>query len=181
MKLFLTKLFVEEKNLNGFYLSNMRLRIFFIVMVAALVASCGNNKPASEKEKGEPVTWSFESEKKGTGEFLVKATASLQPGWHIYSLATPEGGPVPTSLRFQPNPLVTLKGNVQEDGKIEQHYEALFEVDVMQFSDQVSFVQGVQVKPGVNTKLNGSVRFMACNSQLCMPAKELPFSVQLEN
>ncbi|MGV3527723.1 MAG: protein-disulfide reductase DsbD domain-containing protein [Flavisolibacter sp.] len=160
---------------------NVRLRLILIAVVAVLIASCGEEKPSSENENTDPVTWSFEQEKKHAGEFLIKAKATLQPGWHIYSQATPEGGPVPTKLRFQPNPLVALKGNVQENGKIEQHYEPLFEVDVMQFSDQVSFVQGVQVKPGVNTKLNGSVRFMACNSQLCMPAKELPFSVQLEN
>lgn len=142
--------------------------------------SCNEKKEATI-ENHEPVAWSFVAEKKQNDIFEVKAIAELQSGWHIYSQSTPAGGPVPTHLRFQQNPLIKFIGDVREEGKREQHYEPLFEVDVFQFSHKVAFVQDVQVRSAATTRLSGSVRFMACNSQQCLPAKELPFSVVLKN
>ena len=36
----------------------------------------------------------------------ARIVAKLEPGWHIYSLTTPEGGPTPTTLKLEPNPAI---------------------------------------------------------------------------
>ena len=81
----------------------------------------------------DPVTWTFSSKKIKENTYEVSMTASLQKGWHIYSQTSPDGGPVPTSISFTKNPLLTLEGPAKEVGKMEQKYEALFDVEVKQF------------------------------------------------
>src|SRR5579875_1559752 len=82
----------------------------------------------------DPVRWSFFSKKINASTYEVHLTATIESGWHTYSQTTPEGGPVPTSISFTKNPLLTLEGKTKEIGKLEQHNEPLFGVDVKQFS-----------------------------------------------
>ena len=127
-----------------------------------------------------PVKWSFSSKKIDASTYEVKMTASLERGWHIYSQTTPEGGPVPTTIEFTKNPLLTLQGSAKETGKLEQRHEELFGVDVKQYSSKVDFVQTVKVKANVKTTLNGSVEFMTCNDHECLPPTKQTFSIALK-
>ncbi len=106
-------------------------------------------------------------------------TATIDKGWHLYSQTTPEGGPVPTSFTFTKNPLLTLNGSVKEVGKLETHFEKLFDVNVKQFSDKVDFVQVVQVKGNVKTNLAGKVEYMVCDDKQCLPPATEQFSISL--
>lgn len=124
-----------------------------------------------------PVKWNFTSKKINATTYEIHLTATLEKGWHIYSQTTPEGGPVPTSIDYLKNPLLTLDGTTKEVGKMEQHNEPLFGVDVKQFSDKVDFVQLVKLKGKAKTALNGSIEFMTCNDHECLPPKSEKFSV----
>ena len=104
----------------------------------------------------------------------------MENGWHVYSQHTPDGGPVPTSIQFAKNPLLTLNGTPKESGKKEQKFEDLFGVDVIQFSDKVVFVQKVEVKGKAKTTLTGSVEFMTCNDRECLPPTTQKFSIALK-
>jgi thiol:disulfide interchange protein DsbD len=106
--------------------------------------------------------------------------AKMEDEWHIYSQTTPDGGPIATTISFTKNPLVTLKGDVKEVGKMEQHFEKLFGVEVRQFSEKVEFVQTVTVKPGIKTSILGSVQYMTCNDEQCMPPKKVSFTIALK-
>ena len=127
-----------------------------------------------------PVQWSFTSKKINATTYEVHLTASMESGWHIYSQTTPEGGPVPTSIEFSKNPLLILDGKAKEVGKLEQHFETLFGVEVKQFSNKVDFVQIVKIKGKVKTSLNGSVAFMTCNDRECLPPRTQKFSIALK-
>ena len=124
-----------------------------------------------------PVKWDFSSKKINATTYEIHLAAKLDDDWHIYSQSTPEGGPIPTSVSFTRNPLVTLKGEVQEVGKMEKHFEKLFGVEVRQFSGKVDFVQTVLVKEKIKTAISGSVSFMTCNDEECLPAKAIKFSI----
>src|SRR5258706_15344138 len=89
----------------------------------------------------DPVAWSFSVKKINATTYEVHLTAKIEDEWHIYSQTTPEGGPVPTEIVFNKNPLLSLDGGVKESGKMEQHFEKLFGVDEKQFSNKVDFVQ----------------------------------------
>lgn len=127
----------------------------------------------------DPVKWSFSKKKINATTYELQIKATIQSGWHIYSQSTPEGGPVPTSITLVKNPLVTMEGNAKEQGKLEQRHEEVFGVDVKQFSGAVTFVQRITVKPGIKTKVSGTVKYMACNDTQCLPPKSQPFSIDL--
>ena len=91
--------------------------------------------------------------KKSGGIYEIKITASVSAPWHIYSQSTPEGGPIATEISFSKNPLVILKGAVSESGKLVTKHEEVFDVDVKYFDGSVSFVQTVQLKSNVKTKI----------------------------
>lgn len=126
-----------------------------------------------------PVSWTFSAKKINALSYEIHLTATVKGGGHIYSQTTPEGGPVPTSITFTKNPLLSFDGIVKESGKMEQHYEKLFGVDVKQFSDKVDFIQTVKLKTSAKTNIAGAVEFMTCNDRECLPPKSEKFSITL--
>lgn len=127
----------------------------------------------------EPISWSFTANKVNDVTYELHLTASVDRGWHIYSQTTPDGGPVATKIEFAKNPLATLNGAAKEEGKLEQKHEALFGVDVKQFSNKIDFVQVVKLKAKVKTNITGTVKFMSCNDHECLPPKTQKFSIAL--
>ena len=127
----------------------------------------------------EPVSWTFTSKKTDDKTYEIRLNAVLNGDWHIYSQSTPDGGPIPTTVSFAKNPILTLDGGVKEVGKVESHFEPLFGVDVKQFSGKVAFVQTVKLKVTVKTKISGSISYMVCNDQECMPPTKQSFSIAL--
>jgi thiol:disulfide interchange protein DsbD len=146
-----------------------RIAFFFMIAIPVLAFSQVKN----------PVKWSYTAKKLATGKYEVHMTATVEKGWHIYSQTTPEGGPVPTQFTFTKNPLLTMSGPVKEVGKIETHFEKLFDVNVKQFSDKVDFVQIVTVKGTVKTNLTGKVEYMLCDDKQCLPPASQSFSIAL--
>lgn len=126
-----------------------------------------------------PVRWEFTAKKINELNYEIHLTAHIENGWHIYSQSTPEGGPVPSSIQFQKNPLVSPQGPVKEMGKMEQHNEPLFGVDVKQYDGKVDFVQSIRLKAKVKTVVRGSIYFMSCNDRECLPPKSVPFSIAI--
>jgi hypothetical protein len=127
-----------------------------------------------------PVSWTATSKKIGDKTYEIHLTANIENAWHIYSQTTPEGGPVPTSISFTKNPLIIKEGTTKEVGKMQQHHEPLFGVDVKQFSNKVDFVQVVKLKANVKTSVDVAVEFMTCNDKECLPPVTKNFTVALK-
>lgn len=148
-------------------------KIFFLVIILCIYSS-------GFAQVKSPVTWTFTAMKKTTGVYEIHLIATLEKGWHTYSQATPAGGPVPVTITFTRNPLLTLVGTAKEVGKMEQHDEPLFGVSVKQFSNKVDFVQVVKVKGNIKTVLKGNIEFMVCNDTQCLPPETKEFSISLK-
>lgn len=149
------------------------MRSFFIIPLLLVAFSV-------HAQINEPVKWSFSAKKLETGKYEVHLTATISNGWHIYSQSTPAGGPLPTSIAFSKNPLVTLDGKVMEVGKLEQKHEKIFNVDVHQYSGKVDFVQIVKLNRKVKTVISGEIESMACDDHQCLPPKTIKFSIPLQ-
>lgn len=126
-----------------------------------------------------PVQWTASSKKISDKTYEVRISASIPNGWHIYSQNTPDGGPVPTEITFTKNPLVITQGKAKEVGKMEKHFEPLFNVDVLQYSEKVDFVQIVKLKANVKTKVDVAVEFMVCDDKQCLPPSTKKFTLSL--
>lgn len=126
------------------------------------------------------VDWKFESKKVADKKYEVKLIATVKNPWHIYSTTTPDGGPLPTKITFTKNPLVSPEGKLKEVGKLETHFEDVFDVDTKYFNNRVEFVQVVNLKGNAKTNVAGTVEYMTCNDKECLPPKSVPFSIALK-
>jgi thiol:disulfide interchange protein DsbD len=126
-----------------------------------------------------PVRWSYTAVKKDALTYEVKIIASINSGWHLYSQATPDGGPVATKISFNKNPLLTMDGTPKEDGKMVTRYEEVFGVDTKYYADKVEFVQTVKLKGKAKTNATGKLEYMVCNDQQCLPPTTISFNVAL--
>lgn len=147
-------------------------KIFFALIVMFTVL----NVFAQVKD---PVSWKYESKKKADGTFDVMITATVQKPWHIYSQFTGKGGPIPTSFVFKANPLIVLAGKTNEVGKLEKVYDPNFKTDVLFFSNTVSFVQNVKLKAKAKTNITGTVEYMVCDDEQCLPPTKKSFEISL--
>jgi len=154
----------------------IRSHLFRLSMLVLLAFSMS----AVKAQVRNPVKWTHTVKAAGAGKYVVSMKAVLEKGWHIYSQHTPDGGPIPTSIAFTKNPLVTLTGTVKEVGKLENHYEKLFGVNVKQFSNEVTFVQELTVKGKVKTNVSGTIEYMMCNDTECLPPATQSFSLTLQ-
>jgi hypothetical protein len=128
----------------------------------------------------DPVQWNFTAVKKADKIYEVTFTAIIAKPWHIYSQTTPKGGPVPTKILFKTNPLVTVNGTAKENGSLKNVHDQYFGVDVKYFDNQVTLVQTVNLRSNVKTNIAGTIEYMVCNDEECLPPKKVPFDLKLQ-
>lgn len=117
--------------------------------------------------------------KLGNKKFEVTITATIAGNYHLYAQQAGVEGPVPTTITFQPNPLLTLVGKTTERGKKISKMEKVWGGKVNFYEKTVSFVQIVTAKTNAKTSLNGTIEFMVCNDEVCLPPSELPLKIAI--
>ena len=150
------------------------------MLKSSLIFVCMLTSGFGFAQRQNPVKWTFSSKKINPSTYEVHLTAKIDGGWHLYSQATPDGGPLPTVISFTKNPLLTMQGFTRELGKVEQKMEPLFNVQVIQYSNNVDFVQFVKLKKAVKTTISGTVEFMTCDDHQCLPPAKQKFSIALK-
>jgi hypothetical protein len=128
-----------------------------------------------------PITWTFSSKKLGDKKFEIHMTATIQPGWHLFSQTQPDDAiAIPTGFTINNNALLDLDGKIKEVGKMEKFHDAKLEISANQYAEKVDFVQVVKLKANVVTNVNGNVEFQTCNDEKCLPPKKINFSIALK-
>jgi len=143
----------------------MKAFLFIILSTFTTVLSFSQNE----------ISWTF-SYNKDLKQLEMKAT--LQKGWHIYSARFDnDGGPVKTEFEFEIAGDAVLVGEINEPTPIEE-FDPNFDMTVRYFSKEVIFSQGIKFKKTKSIK--GSVVYMICNDQMCLPPVSIPFEIQLK-
>jgi thiol:disulfide interchange protein DsbD len=127
----------------------------------------------------DPISWTYESKKKADNSYDLLITASLPKPWHIYSQNTDENGPIPTTITFNVNPLITKVGKITETGKLEKKYDKDMKANTLYYSDKVVFTQNIKLKGKAKTVVTGKINFMVCNDVKCLPPKDVAFTIKL--
>jgi thiol:disulfide interchange protein DsbD len=125
-----------------------------------------------------PVHWNYGSKKIGRDEAVVFIKATIDDGWHLYSQFVKDGGPVKTTITFSLSPSYTLVGKTAEPKPVTRN-EKVFNMDVSFFEHEVIFQQKIKLKTGQAT-VKGTLEYMTCNDQKCLPPDNLEFSVQVK-
>jgi thiol:disulfide interchange protein DsbD len=126
----------------------------------------------------EPVKWHFSSEHQEVNQVLLRFTATIEPGWHLYSQEVPENGPIPTTFTFNKSDAYKPEGRVSEPRPYEEFDES-FGMDIKFFKDEVVFTQIVHLKTDDPVIISGSVEFMVCDDIRCLPPTTVDFSFPL--
>jgi hypothetical protein len=127
-----------------------------------------------------PVTWTFTAIRKNDKMYEVQLKATIQARWHLYSQKQPDDAIAqPTSIKFNANPLFSLEGKIDEDGKMEKFSDKTLGISANQYSDFVVFIQKIKLKAKAKTNITGTVEFQTCDDKKCLPPKTIPFSIAI--
>lgn len=125
-----------------------------------------------------PVKWSYASKRLSNTEAVVFLKATMQKGWHIYSMDVKDGGPIKTSFTFSPSKEYGLIGKTVEPKPITR-YEKAFSMDVSYFENSVVFQQKVHLRSPKASVVKGKLEYMTCNDMKCLPPEDIDFSIPL--
>jgi hypothetical protein len=146
-------------------------------VIVAIILSCSATIAFSQADVN-PVFWSFTSKKIEKGVYEVVLTATINRPWHIYSPESHGGLGLPTTIRFTSNPLIKIDKPLAAKGKERQKEEG--GVMLKYFENSVSFHQLLWVKESASTILSGTIEYMACTNERCLPPTTRRFSIKLE-
>ncbi|MEP7255016.1 MAG: protein-disulfide reductase DsbD domain-containing protein [Ferruginibacter sp.] len=126
----------------------------------------------------DPVKWAYTAKKISNKTYELHLTATIDVNWHMYAQDAGEV-PEPTVISFTANPLITFDGKVKEVGKLEIFFDKNLKSVLKYYEKKVDFVQNIKVKSSISTVAKGSVSFVVCNDRVCLPPKDVPFSINV--
>ena len=153
------------------------MRLNFLILLSILVTSFS----LSAQEFINPVQWSVSVEPTDQGHNLIMS-AKIDQGWHLYS-QTQFGdefeGPIRTEFYYNASDSTyVLQGPTQEP-EVEPVYDPVFELDVIYFEDEVSFVQPIKIINAQGNILTAEVYYSVCDAEKCLPPDTKTFTLNL--
>jgi hypothetical protein len=125
------------------------------------------------------IAWRFVSVPGDSNEHSIIFSATVAPGWHIFSQSIGEDGPLPTGISFTPSSDFVLLGSPIENGISVKDFDETFNMNLIYYSKSVSFTQRIKLYSG-RTIVTGVIRYMLCASGQCTPPQEVPFKVRVD-
>jgi DsbC/DsbD-like thiol-disulfide interchange protein len=157
-----------------------RLRIkasVWLCLAAFAVAAC-----AAE----DPVAWSGKPSSTkpmvGGARFTVELEALIQPGWHLYSLDQPDGGPIATEISLPEGQPFSFAGIIAAP-KPHTVFDPNFNMRVGFYLEKVQFRVPLEVGRAATAgtaKLNIQTRYQCCNDKICLPPKKVTVPISVE-
>ncbi len=110
-------------------------------------------------------------------------TLKLQPGWHVYSLTQPEGGPLPTQIQLNKSAEFRLLDGFRPDRAPDRKKEPLFDnIMVESHKDEVTWYAPIELAEGVaadQLRIVGKVVAQPCDANSCLPPQDFAFTARL--
>lgn len=122
----------------------------------------------------DPVKWKSTIKMTDATNGVVTFTATVDAGWHVYGTQLPSGGPEPTSVQWN-NQGVKLVGGLTPSKAAHKQHDETFDMDLSWWTGSVTLSQKFTVT-AKEYKIEGSIRYMACDDENCTPPKSESFS-----
>lgn len=109
----------------------------------------------------------------------ITLSADIVDGWRVYAMDSPAGRPLTFELGALPEG-VEIYG---EPGRseVEEAYDRGLEATYTYHAHQARIWQGLRINAGAQygeRVVNGTVHYAACNDELCLPVRDVPFSAR---
>jgi thiol:disulfide interchange protein DsbD len=119
----------------------------------------------------DPVHFTTELKKMKGNEAELVFSATIDPGWHVYSTNLGSNGPISASFNTVKMDGAELVGKLQTRGHEIKSFDKLFDMELRYFEKAVTFVQKIRfTKP--HYSIDCYVEYGACNDEACLPPSE---------
>lgn len=139
------------------------------------LAVAGAAVPLAGGQANPPVAWQVKSAPhapvKPGAKFDITIAGQIRPGWHVYALEEPDGGPVATQVGLaEGDPANLLRVT---SAKPQMVQDPAFGMQTGLFENTVAFTLHLQApkQPGSTGAhpLHVLVRYQSCDSHVCLP------------
>lgn len=122
-----------------------------------------------------PVTWDSSVKMTGDKSGEVVFSATIDAGWHIYGLTTPEGSGIqPTEVIWDKLEGVELVGELTPSRPAHEEMDVVMNMKLGWWEKDITLVQKFDVT-GDSYTISGNVKFMVCSANTCQPPTKEPF------
>lgn len=175
---------------------SIRLKIVVLV-TAALSATCsvfgqglpeagpssGTSFGGGETKKVVAVAAQFTAPE-GNQPGQLSITATISPGWHIYSTTQPDGGPVASKIAVQPPQGVKVTGAFRPlaPPKVKRDQAAYGDLPIEFYENGATWSAPIEFAPGVDPKsieIPGRLTVQPCDVNSCLPPHDVAFAAKL--
>jgi thiol:disulfide interchange protein DsbD len=133
---------------------------------------------AAQPKRPDPVKWQFAVEPASVapgGKAIGKLTATIEKGWHLYSLTTPPG-PIATTIKLAESPLAASTKVHQP--KPPRKFDPNFQNEQEIYDGVVVFLLEIDLNkdaPEGPAELTAEARYQACSDKECLrPVRRTP-------
>ncbi len=125
-------------------------------------------------QMADPVHFRSELAKLQGDEGEIVFTATIDPGWHVYSTDISDDGPTRATFHADKLEGVELVGKLKPRGQVKEQFDEMFGATLRFFELNGAFVQKVRfTKPRYD--ISCYLEYGACNDQSCMPPTQVEF------
>lgn len=117
-----------------------------------------------------PVKWAYSTERLSETEYNLVFNAKIDKNWHLYSVYSPDNGPLPLFFEFEKSDDYEIAGKMTESPKPHEVYEDVYKITVKQFSKHATFKQKIKVKTKKDFVVKGMLDGQSClDDGMCVP------------
>ena len=123
----------------------------------------------------DPVHFKTEWKSISANEAEIIFSATIDPGWHVYSTDLGDGGPTQATINIDKISGATLDGKLKPDSNEIKKMDPIFEMEVKFFEKTAKFTQKVKLTGG-KYSVSGYLEYGACNDENCLPPTSVDFT-----
>ena len=143
-----------------------RLLLVCCFMIPALLANA---------QMVNPVHFSSQLNLLEDNEAEILFSATIDPGWHVYSTDLGNDGPISATFNAVKMDGVETVGKLKPRGNVTKQFDKMFDMELRFFEHKAAFVQRVRFTKPQYT-IDCYLEYGACNDEMCLP----PTTVELK-
>ncbi len=147
-----------------------------------LAALCAASIPA-QAQRPHPAHWRLVPSAGRVppgAEFATALELKLDEPWHMYSMTTPKGGPIITTIVLEDNPAVASWQIYYPPA--ERKFDPNFGIEAETYEKQATFRILIRLKPDApagGQELVARMRYQLCNDKECLPPRRITAPAQI--
>lgn len=123
----------------------------------------------------DPVHFKTEWKSISANEAEIIFSATIDPGWHVYSTDLGDGGPTQATINIDKISGAALDGKLKPGSNEIKKMDPIFEMEVKFFEKTAKFTQKVKLSGG-KYSVSGYLEYGACNDESCLPPTSVDFT-----